>query len=469
MTTKKCYIRVKDEVYCTLSGLQPSDIEFLWEKYGIFVEGYFHMPQYKLGRWDGKIRFFEKTGKTYIRLLDEILPFLEKWGYEIELKDERIPIKTFPEFIKHDNFIKYGIELRPYQVESINVALSESNGFIIVGTGGGKSLICAGICDAYGKVGYKTITIVPSSDLVSQTADWYKLCGMDVGEYSGVNKELNKQHVVGTWQAIQNNPHLMKQFQVFIWDEAQGVKASVAQKLICDYGKHIPFRFGCTGTFPKPKADVISLKVAIGSIIKEIPARWLIDNGYLAEIEIECIRTKDTVFTDGDFPDYKSERSYICRSPKRMDYIADLIISKCEQYGNTLVLVNSIKFGEQLQKMIKDTVFLYGISEKSERKLHYDAFEEKDNVIVIASSGIASTGISIDRVFCLIMIDAGKSFIKAIQACGRGLRKAKDKNKVHVVDIGADLRWSRKHMNERIKYYKEANYNCSKPITVKIK
>lgn len=465
---KKCFITVKDEVYCNLSGLQQSDIEFLWKKYGIYVDGYYHTPQYKLGRWDGKIRFFEKTGKTYIRLLDEIFPFLDKWGYEIELKDERVPIKIFPELVKENHFEEFGIELRPYQVEAINVALTESSGFIVAGTGGGKSLICAGLCSAYGKVGYKTITIVPSSDLVTQTADWYRICGMDVGEYSGTTKELGCQHVVGTWQSIQNNPHLMKQFQVFIWDEAHGVKASQAQKIICDYGKHMAFRFGCTGTIPKSECDQTSLRVAIGSILKEITARWLIDSGYLSEIEIECIRTKDTIFSDGDFPDYKSERSYICKSDGRMDYIADLIITKCAQYGNTLVLVNSISFGEEIQKMIKDSVFLYGMSEKKERKLHYDAFEEKDDLIVIASSGIASTGISIDRVFCLIMIDAGKSFIKAIQSCGRGLRKSKDKNKVHVVDVGADLKWSRKHMNERIKYYKDAGYPYNKPQIVKI-
>lgn len=465
---KKCYITVRDEVYCTLSNLQPSDIEFLWNKFGIHVDGYFFMPQYKLGRWDGKIRFFEKTGKTYIRLLDDIFPYLDKWGYEIELKDERVPIKVFPEQITEDLFKDYDIELRPYQVDAVNACITESSGFIVAGTGGGKSLMCAALCEAYGKVGYKTITIVPSSDLVTQTANWYKRCGMDAGEYSGSLKELDKQHVVGTWQSIQNNPHLMKQFQVFIWDEAHGVKANVAQKIICDYGKHMAFRFGCTGTIPKSESDKLSLKVSIGSVLKEIPARWLIDNGYLSEIEIECIRTKDTVFTDGDFPDYKSERSYISKSEGRMDYIADLIITKCEQYGNTLVLVNSIDFGEQIQKMIKDSVFLYGMSEKQERKLHYDAFEDKDDLIVIASSGIASTGISIDRVFCLIMIDAGKSFIKAIQSCGRGLRKAKDKNKVHVVDVGADLKWSRKHMNERIKYYKDAQYPYNKPQTIKI-
>jgi superfamily II DNA or RNA helicase len=118
-----------------------------------------------------------------------------------------------------------------------------------------------------------------------------------------------------------------------------------------------------------------------------------------------------------------------------MEMIADLIISKCAEHGNTLVLTHSIKFGEKLASLIKDAVFLYGDSPSDLRKEHYDLFATRNDLIVIASSGIASTGISIDRVFCLMLVDAGKSYIKAIQSLGRGLRKGHDKNYVYVVDV----------------------------------
>lgn len=471
MTKKKCFLTVKDEVWVYLNGLQPADSDFLWNKYGVHVDGYFFMPAYKLGRWDGKIRFFEKTGKTYLRLLPEIIEYLDKWGYDLELRDERIGWAPCERRVDADWFTQNGnvdIKLRPYQFDAVNLALENGCGFIIAGTGAGKSLICAALCDAYGKDNHKTITIVPSSDLVSQTAKWYQICGMDVGEYSGASKDLDHQHIVATWQSLQNNPNLMKLFQVFVWDEVHGAKASVAQKLIAEAGKNIPFRFGVTGTFPKPEADRLALLSTIGPILTEISARWLIDNGYLAEIEIDVIRTKDSVFSDGDFPDYPSERAYISRSENRLDFIADLVIERCQKYGNTLVLVNSIDFGKKLQALIKDSVFLYGASEKDERKMHYDTFADQNDLIVIATSGIASTGISIDRVFCLMLIDAGKSFIKAIQSVGRGTRLAHDKNKVYVTDVCADLKWSKKHSNERIKYFKEAKYPFHKPVVMKI-
>lgn len=485
----KCFITVKDEVWCTISGLSPTHTEVLWNELGVHVDGYFFMPTYKLGRWDGKIRFFEKTGKTYVRLLDRILPYLEKWGYDIELVDKReywesptvtgeiteidskgIAISGKNLDIMGDVEVRPGkrFQLRPYQLQCVKACVEAGSGFIVAGTGAGKTSITAAISYFYGLEGYKIITIVPSGDLVTQTKEWYETLQLDVGEYSGDNKDIDHTHVVATWQAIQYNPSIMQEFQVLIWDESHGIKATVAQKLINESGKHIPFRFGVTGTFPKPESDRLSLTSSVGPILKEIPAAWLIEHGYLAKINIQPVELNEA-YVDEDFPDYPSEKAFLSKSTARMEMIANIIISQCATHGNTLVLVNSIPFGEKLASLIKDAVFLYGESPKDLRKEHYEMFENNDDIIVIASSGIASTGISIDRVFCLGLVDAGRSFIKAIQSIGRGLRLGHDKDAVHVIDIHSKQKWARKHFKEREKYYKEASYPILKKETIKIK
>lgn len=469
----KCTLTVRDEVWCYVTGLIPAHVDSLWHTFGVHVDGYFFMPAYKLGRWDGKIRFFEKTGKTYVRLLDRVLPYLDKWGYDIELVDNRKPqnnpgLRATDDLFGGAQLGGKPFKLRPYQVESINEAIEAGSGFIIAGTGAGKTSITAGISLCYSSVGYKVITIVPSADLVDQTADWYRLMGMDVGIYSGDEKDIDHCHVVATWQALQYNPTVLSEFQVLIWDEAHGIKAAVGQKLINEAGKHIAFRFGVTGTFPKPEADKLSLLSSIGPILREIPAQWLIEHGYLAKVEIQPIELNET-YVDEDFPDYASEKTFLSKSSARMEIIADLIISQCATHGNTLVLVNSIPFGEKLSALIKDSVFLYGESPKDLRKEHYDMFEQRDDLIVIASSGIASTGISIDRVFCLMLIDAGKSFIKCIQSIGRGLRKGHDKDAVAVVDVHSKQKWAKKHAKDREKHYKEAGYPILKKLTLKVK
>jgi superfamily II DNA or RNA helicase len=461
-------ISIKDEVYCTVTGLSNADNLFLSNKFAILTEGSFFNPAVKLGRWDGKIRFFENTGKTYVRLLDEIVPYLVGWEYEIALEDKRIPV-DHPAANAHEamfaHCIGYGgkpMGVRPYQVESINALVEAGSGFVIAGTGAGKSLITAGLCEVYGLKGYRTITIVPSSDLVSQTADAFRMCEMDVGEYSGEKKEVDCQHVIATWQSLQNNPHVMKLFQVVVIDEAHGAKADVIKSLIADHGKHIAFRFGVTGTFPKPEIDKYNLLCTIGPILKTITSKWLIANGYLAEVEIELLQTQE----DADLPDYSAEKAYLSRAEDRLDHLAHVVQQNMKLYGNTLVLVNSIAFGRKLAKLIPGSVFLSGESDKDLRQTNYQGFQDRDDVIVIATSGIASTGISIDRIFCLFLIDAGKSFIKAIQSIGRGLRRATDKNKVFVVDVSSSLKYSKKHLKERMKWYTEAGYPHSKPKKV---
>src|SRR5271157_3574550 len=470
----KCHLSVRDEVWCNFTGLTPTHIEVLWKEFGIHVDGYFFMPAYKLGRWDGRIRFFEKTGKTYVRLLDKILPYIEKWGYDIDLTDNRKVLVPPTQRATSDMFgsVEYGgkpFSLRPYQVDCVNLALESGSRFIIAGTGAGKTAITASISHIYAQAGYKVITIVPSEDLVQQTVAWYRLLmGEDVGVYSGDDKDINHPHVVATWQALQYNPAVLQDFQVLIWDEAHGIKAAVAQKLVNEKGKHIAYRFGVTGTFPKPESDKMSLYSSIGPILKEISASWHIENGYLARVEIEPVELNE-VYVDEEFIDYDAEKSFLGKSTARMEIIADLIISKCATHGNTLVLVNNIPFGKKLASLIRGCEFLYGESPTDIRKEHYDMFENRDDLIVIASSGIASTGISIDRVFCLMLVDAGKSFIKAIQSIGRGLRRGHDKEAVHVVDVHSKLKWAKKHAKDRVKHYSEAGYPILKKQTIKVK
>lgn len=464
---KVCNITVRDEVFCFVTGLEPADHEYLVKKYALMVEGAFFMPKFKLGVWDGRVKFFDATGKVYIRLLPEIVQYIEGWGYEVNLRDLRKPVYAVETRVEKEWFIrkqpemKLKVELRPYQVDAVNACLENQSGFIEAATGSGKTWMVAALCDVFNQQELRCIVIVPSDDLVVQTAATLRLGLLDVGIYSGSTKDIFHMTVIATWQSLQNNPGLMNEFQVLVVDEAHGAKARVVGDLITNHGKDIAYRFGFTGTIPKPEIDRVTLRGSIGEVLFKITAAELMALGFLAKLEIEPVEIQENV--DEEFPDYASEKAYLSKNPDRLDFLADLIISKAAQYGNTFVLVNSIKQGKELQKRIKDSVFLHGADETEVRAEWYSMFENRDDLIVIATFGIASTGISIDRIFCEIMIDAGKSFVRAIQSIGRGLRKAGDKDRVHMVDVHSKLKWSKKHFRERNKYYKEAQYPVSKP------
>jgi len=80
----------------------------------------------------------------------------------------------------------------------------------------------------------------------------------------------------------------------------------------------------------------------------------------------------------------------------------------------------------------------------------------------VATYGVAAVGINIPRIFNLVLLEPGKSFVRVIQSIGRGIRKAEDKDFVQIWDLTASSKYAKKHLTERKRFYKEAHY----PFTV---
>jgi len=484
-------IKILDEVNCAIIGLHPDHADYFYNHFARQAENYFFNPKYKLGAWDGKIRYFHKTGKTYVYLLPEIIPKLKVLGYNLDLIDSRVnegvdvELPTVDRFSHVLNDEGEPFVLRYYQIEAVHALINNGGGIVIAGTGAGKTLMNATLCDVYGEAGLKTITIVPSQDLIKQTKADFIMWGLDTGEYSGDEKDIKHQHVVSTWQALQNNPHIMHEFQMVVVDECHGAKGNVLTKLLNEYGKNIAYRFGLTGTLPKGQTDAMSVRIAIGDPVYEIPAHVLIDEGYLAKLKIDIFQLEENFkrqyedylrqnpekpktyiqFKDSYFAEYSDEKRYLQTYDERVEWIAHLIEVKRDAHkGNVLCLVDGVNFGKKLAKKVEGAIFVHGKDKQAVRKQIYDLFKEHNDLVVIASVQIASTGLNIKRIFNLMLIDLGKSFIRVIQSIGRGLRLAKDKDFLSVSDVCSDLKYGKKHARERIKYYKEAHYPFKKTV-----
>ena len=61
----------------------------------------------------------------------------------------------------------------------------------------------------------------------------------------------------------------------------------------------------------------------------------------------------------------------------------------------------------------------------------------------------------------MVLIEPGKSFVRVIQSIGRGVRRADDKDFVEIYDFTSTAKFSKRHLTERKKFYKEANYPFS--------
>jgi len=476
-----CRLIIEDEVNIKLEGLEVDVRRKLSNALKFEVPYARYMPQYKLGRWDGKVAFFGIGGTGYVNHLDTIVDVLTKQGVEIvDIDDRRHPIdlkfNTITEEYWGDTCWPKGhpaegepIRLRDYQVEVINNFLKNPQALQEVATGAGKTIITATlskITEPYGR----SLVVVPNKSLVTQTEEDYINCGLDVGVYFGDRKELGKTHTICTWQslnildkkfkdgsAVLSLAEFLEGVSTIIIDEVHQAKAEVLKNLLTRNLRNAPIRWGLTGTIPKERFEFESIHASLGPVIGQVSAKELQDKGVLSQCHVNIVQLVDTqVHTD-----YQSELKYLVTNDDRVAYIGSLL-NKVKESGNTLILVDRISAGEKLQELIPGSTFVKGDVKLKDRKEAYDEINEGTNHVVIATYGVAAVGINIPRIFNLVLIEPGKSFVRVIQSIGRGVRKAKDKDFVQIWDLTSTCKFAKRHLTQRKKFYKEAEY----PFTI---
>jgi superfamily II DNA or RNA helicase len=477
---RQAKIIIKDEVNCKIEGLELDARRALMKKFEFEVPGARYLPSVRLGRWNGKVSYFSLAGSTFINLLDRVIPVLEDFGYDIELEDLRtysnsfnfteVSENTFSDKVWPKGHPKAGqpIALRDYQVEIVNNFLSNPQSLQEIATGAGKTIMTAALSKSVEQYG-RSIVIVPNKSLVTQTEEDYVNLGLDVGVYFGDRKEFGKTHTICTWQSLNN---LLKNTKAgeadipigefiedvvcIMVDEVHMAKADALKTLLTGVFSHIPIRWGLTGTIPKAEFEKTSLLVSLGPVIGKLAASELQDRGVLAQCHVNIVQLKD----HAEFTNYQSELKHLLENQKRLDKIADLV-DKIKDTGNTLILVDRVNAGKELINRLPGSVFISGETKITERKEEYDEVATSSEKIIVATYGVAAVGINIPRIFNLVLIEPGKSFVRVIQSIGRGIRKAEDKDHVEIWDITSDCKFAKRHLTQRKAYYKEANYPFS--------
>jgi|TARA_B100000212_G_scaffold78056_2_gene55444 superfamily II DNA or RNA helicase len=476
----RCKIVIKDEVNFKVEGLPVDMRRKLANKLKWQVPYARYMPQYKLGRWDGTVGFFGLGGNGYVNHLDVVLKTLMDNGYEVDdIEDLRQKHdltfnsidkdywagKTWPKGHPSEG---EPIVLRDYQVETINKFLESPQCLQEVATGAGKTIITATLSHLCEKLG-RTLVIVPNKSLVTQTEEDYVNVGLDVGVYFGDRKELNKTHTICTWQSLNVLDKKSKNYEdaytladflegveTIIIDEVHQAKAEVLKKLLTQNLKNAPVRWGLTGTIPKEQFEFQSILASIGPVINQISAKELQDKGVLSACHVNVVQLVDLK----EYKGYQEELKYLVSNPDRVEYLGKLC-NKIKEEGNTLILVDRISAGNLLQELIPDSVFIKGDVKVKDRKEQYDEVKDADKKVIIATYGVAAVGINIPRIFNLVLIEPGKSFVRVIQSIGRGIRKAEDKDFVQIWDITSTCKYAKRHLGHRKKFYKEAQYPFS--------
>ncbi len=478
-----CRLIIEDEVNIKLEGLEVDVRRKLANALKFEVPYARYMPQYKLGRWDGKVAFFGIGGTGYVNHLNIVSDILHKQGVEIvDIVDKRHPIDLQFTHVNERYWADQGvcwpkghpaegeeIILRDYQVEAINNFLDNPQSLQQIATGAGKTITTATLSHMTERYG-RSLVIVPNKSLVEQTEEDYINCNLDVGVYFGDRKQLGKTHTICTWQslnildkktkdgeAVLTLAEFLDGVSTIIIDEVHQAKADVLKKLLTQNLKNAPIRWGLTGTIPKEQFEFQSILASIGPVINQISAKELQDKGVLSKCHVNIVQLLDTK----EYRSYQEELKYLVTDKERVKYISKMCDS-IKDSGNTLILVDRISAGEQIQELIPGSTFVKGDVKLKERKVAYDEIQKGTNNVVIATYGVAAVGINIPRIFNLVLIEPGKSFVRVIQSIGRGIRKAEDKDFVQIWDLTSTCKYAKRHLTSRKKFYKEAEY----PFTI---
>lgn len=482
----------KDFVRCQVVGLTVDDRNKAYYHFSQFVPTARYTPKYKMGIWDGYIRYFSLTGLFYINLLDELFSILDMSKYEVEeIYQTNIDERDFLFEEIDDKFLSdkkwwdghrlagQPVEIYQHQVDIVNSCLNNPRALIEAATGAGKTLISMILAMKVSEYG-RFLIIEPSKDLTIQTAETFRRLGVDCGICGCGMRELDKQITICTWQTINSLERRGKDKSLsldkaklsrdeltkllngtvgLLFDEAHNCKSNEISKMCEETFKNIPIRWGLTGTIPKAKSEQYSLYTGLGNVVHKLGSKHLQDIGVLAKCDITCIKMID----DATFKFYADEMEYLSSNKDRLKFIGNLVHNITQSKGNTLVLVQRISCGEILEEIIKglgsDCVFLDGSVNSKNRFKEYDSIKSTNNKCIIATSAIASTGLDIPRLFNLVLLDYSKSFVRNIQSIGRGLRLGVDKDHCDIFDVFSTTGFSKKHFNERVRYYKDKEFN----------
>lgn len=449
-------------------------------------------PLVKRGVWDGYVSYIKNDKYIPAGLWKEVYDIAKKFQFEIQFKNLT---HIFDKNIDQDDFTKWAVEFfdgheltpRDYQIETAFRILKFRKCMAELATSAGKTLISFLVVAYMIEKGLanRLLFIVPNVSLVLQATEDFqdynlrnriKLKIQQI--YAGKKLRPNKNLIIGTYQSlIKKDKEFFSDFDAVVVDETHKAKAASIKTILskCTAAR---YRFGLSGTIPKPGTlDRLTLMSYTGPLINEVNASFLQGKGHIAKCKVSVLEMDyapdATKQAFAELADNRYDRkkvfglecNYIINSDERLNFITNVIEKTTK---NSLVLFYRIEHGEKIYERLRQTnkqvYYVDGGTDKEIREAYKSKMEGRNDVILVASFGTFSTGISIKNIHNIFFTESFKSEIIIRQSIGRGLRLHKEKDVLSIVDFVDNFcydGWKNylyKHGDARQKIYKEQKF-----------
>lgn len=332
--------------------------------------------------------------------------------------------------------------------------------------------------------------IVPNTNLVFQGNDDFidygiGELGVRIQQIGGGSKLRDGcDLIIGTFQSlVKKDEDFFEEIDAVFVDEAHHTNSMSIKKIVAKC-MHSKWRFGLTGTLTKRgSADHLTIQQFLGPVVVEISPDFLFKNKHATPVHIKVVRLD---WLDSEIKQklsdlkansqnlegnelYNLERKLVIESDKRLKYIVDFIAKTSK---NSLVLFQSVKdeYGKQIWNRLreitndKEVFYVDGDTDESLREEYKSRMSSGENKVLVATYGTFSTGISINNLHNIFLVESYKSEVLIKQSLGRGMRKMEGKEKVNVIDFVDDFSSPKyknylvKHSEARIEIYKNEKF-----------
>ena len=431
--------------------------------------------RFKYKKWDGKIRLYSLSKNLlYCGLYSALLKWSKSQNYTIENVDDAWygSLNDVTNITKSKitselyNYTPSNLQIRDYQLYGIYYGIKHHRVLFLSPTGSGKSFIIYGLVCHYVNLNKKILIIVPTISLVEQMRKDFISYGMDDNKIhcisAGKPKTTNKKVTVSTWQSLLSvDPAFFIDYSVAIGDEAHLFKAK-SLTTIMENTVNAKYRFGFTGTLDGSKTHKIILEGLFGETKQLTTTVDLVKKKQLSNFKVKIV-ILDHQKNDIVFNEYRDEAKYIVNLQKRNEFLVKLV-QKLK--GNTILFFNFVEsHGTVLYDMIsnsKESYFIHGKIKAEERETVREIAETKNDIVLVASYGVFSTGINIKNIHNIVFGFPSRSKIRIFQSIGRSLRLHSSKEISTIYDIADNINGNNFTLNQlssRIKYYETEKYN----------
>ena len=416
------------------------DNSLCYSKGGYDIKKLKHVPLMKSIK--GKLVGFAGLAK-------EIILFCKNNNIKIEKFEDKRTHFDFQEKEWTDDELKSLLPVHDYvehQVRALKAMLKTNKGIICAVTSAGKSSIMA----AWLKLtNLPTLILTDRATLGAQLAQDFRNQGIDCGFCSG-NGVRQGYCMVSTIQSVKKLD--LSRFQMILADEVHKHSSKTFQDFYTSFG--CPLKYGFSASPSNGKLlDFARIRQQFGSIIIQVKADEMMDNGVMAKAKINLV----TVDCPETF-DYPTANDLgIVHNKLRNNVIRD-IVEKHREGGYICILTRILEHGKELEETIPGAVYLKGDDPLNKRLEIINKFNNGEIPVLIASS-ILNEGVSISNMKVLIMASGGKAQTQTIQKIGRVLRITKEKREGIFYDfIDTGNKYLLKHSKQRVLLYKKEGY-----------